>query len=42
MVYPTVLGAGKRLFADGSTIPLRLDECRQFEDGIVLLRYTAE
>jgi dihydrofolate reductase len=41
MVYPTVLGTGKRLFPDGMKAPLALAECRQLGDGIVLLRYAA-
>lgn len=41
MVYPTILGAGKRLYPDGTASRLQLAESRQFEDGIVLLRYTA-
>jgi dihydrofolate reductase len=41
MVYPTILGAGKRLFPDGARSTLSLSESVQFGDGIVLLRYTA-
>jgi dihydrofolate reductase len=41
MIYPTVLGRGKRLFADGIEAGLALEECRQFVGGIVLLRYRA-
>jgi len=41
MVYPTILGAGKRLYPDGVASRLQLAECRQFDDGIVLLRYAA-
>jgi dihydrofolate reductase len=41
MVYPTILGAGKRLYGDGTASQLRLAECRQLGGGIVLLRYTA-
>lgn len=41
MVYPVVLGAGKRLYPDGSALALQLSECRRFGDGIALLRYTA-
>jgi dihydrofolate reductase len=41
MVYPTVLGAGKRLFPEGAKLPLTLVECTQFGGGIVLLRYEA-
>lgn len=40
MVYPTVLGRGKRLFPEGTATMLELAECRTFNDGIVLLRYT--
>jgi dihydrofolate reductase len=41
MVFPTVLGAGKRLFQEPSSVPaLRLLESRPLgPDGIVLLRY---
>lgn len=41
MVYPTVLGAGKRLFPDGMKSRLALVECRQLGGDIVLMRYTA-
>jgi dihydrofolate reductase len=41
MVYPVLLGSGKRLFPDGRKMPLRLAECQQLGGGIVLLRYTA-
>ncbi|MGE0239655.1 MAG: dihydrofolate reductase family protein [Parvibaculaceae bacterium] len=39
MVYPVVLGRGKRLFPQGTQSVLTLAECRTFDDGIVLLRY---
>jgi dihydrofolate reductase len=39
MVYPTILGAGKRLYPDGAKSTLALVETRQFGGGIVLLRY---
>ncbi|WP_067476807.1 dihydrofolate reductase family protein [Nocardia amamiensis] len=39
-VYPVVLGAGERLFADAPRLPaLRLVETRPFRSGVVLLRY---
>jgi dihydrofolate reductase len=41
MVYPTLLGAGKRLFPDGVKSLLALAECKQLGGGIVLTRYTA-
>ena len=39
MVYPTVLGRGKRLFPDGVKLGLALEESKQLGSGIVLLRY---
>lgn len=39
MIYPTIVGAGKRLFPDGVKSTLSLMDNRQFGDGIVLLRY---
>jgi hypothetical protein len=41
MVYPTILGAGKRLYPDGAASVMQLAECKQLGGGIVLLRYTA-
>jgi dihydrofolate reductase len=41
MVYPTILGAGKRLYPDGAASKLHLAECKQLGGGIVLLRYTS-
>ena len=38
-VMPVVLGAGRRLFPDGMTIPLRLAETRAFGNGVLLARY---
>lgn len=43
LVYPIILGAGKRLFSDGlKTSSLRLIEARPFSNGAVLLRYQPE
>jgi dihydrofolate reductase len=42
MVYPVVLGRGKRLFAADVRAPLALAETRPFDDGIVLLRYLVQ
>jgi dihydrofolate reductase len=39
MIYPTVLGRGKRLFPEGVQSMLALDDCRPLGSGIVLLRY---
>jgi dihydrofolate reductase len=39
MVYPTVLGAGKRMFPDGMKSKLSLAQCTQLGGGIVLMRY---
>jgi dihydrofolate reductase len=39
LVYPIVVGKGKRLFKDGSNIKLKLVETRLFSSGVVLLRY---
>ncbi|BCH31403.1 pyrimidine reductase [Mesorhizobium sp. L-8-10] len=39
MIYPTVLGRGKRLFPDGVQSMLALEDCRRLGSGIVLLRY---
>jgi hypothetical protein len=41
MIYPTILGAGKRLFPDGAKSQLSLAECQQFGGGIVMTRYAA-
>jgi dihydrofolate reductase len=41
-VYPVVLGRGRRLFADATSVPrLHLAETRPFRSGVVLLRYRA-
>jgi dihydrofolate reductase len=42
LVYPVVLGEGKRLFAAGSTAKLRLEETQAFASGVVGLIYTPE
>lgn len=41
MIYPTVLGRGKRLFPQDTKSIMKLAECKTFNDGIVLLRYEA-
>lgn len=39
LVYPVVLGSGKRLFTDGVSASLRLIESRPFPSGVVALTY---
>jgi dihydrofolate reductase len=39
MVYPIVLGSGKRLFPQGINLALRLLEVKTFTSGALLLRY---
>jgi dihydrofolate reductase len=39
LVYPVVLGSGKRLFGDANKATLKLEETRAFSSGVVLLRY---
>lgn len=42
MVFPTVLGRGKRLFPDGAGFDLTLAEVKPLGSGIVLIRYDAK
>lgn len=39
IVYPVVLGRGKRLFPEGAAAKFRLIETGTFDDGLVWLRY---
>jgi dihydrofolate reductase len=39
LVYPIVLGSGKRLFPAGLRVNLKLIESKAFPSGVVLLRY---
>lgn len=39
LVYPIVLGSGKRLFQGGIDTTLKLVESRVFDSGVILLRY---
>jgi dihydrofolate reductase len=39
LVYPVVLGNGKRLFPDGLRVNLNLIETHAFPSGVVLHRY---
>ncbi len=39
LVYPVVLGSGKRLFRDGSKATLKLVETKTFSSGVALLGY---
>ena len=42
LVYPVVLGNGKKAFPAGQRINLRLLEARPFPSGVVLMRYVPE
>jgi dihydrofolate reductase len=42
IVYPVVLGGGKKVFPDGARINLRLVEAQPLPTGVVLTRYTVE
>ncbi len=39
LVYPIVLGSGRRLFSDTNKATLNLVETKTFSSGVVLLRY---
>ncbi|MEO8392143.1 MAG: dihydrofolate reductase family protein [Chloroflexota bacterium] len=39
LIYPVVLGAGKRLFLDGTTTTLKLAETKSFNSGVTALVY---
>ena len=39
LVYPLVLGSGKRVFPDGLRVDLKLIESKPFPSGVVLQRY---
>jgi dihydrofolate reductase len=40
LVHPIVVGHGKKLFADGATVPLKLLSSTTFDSGVVYLVYT--
>ena len=42
LVYPIVLGGGKKLFPDGVRVNLRLLGSQAFPSGVVLMRYAPE
>jgi dihydrofolate reductase len=42
LVYPLVLGKGKRLFEEGTTSTLKLVEAKPFSSGVVALIYEPE
>jgi dihydrofolate reductase len=42
LIYPVVLGGGKKLFSGGVRRNLRLIETRTFPTGVVLMRYEVE
>ncbi len=39
MIYPVVLGSGKRLFTEGNYATLKLVEVKPLSSGIILMRY---
>jgi dihydrofolate reductase len=39
LIHPIVLGKGRRLFADSTTLMLKLVETKGFESGVILLAY---
>jgi dihydrofolate reductase len=42
MVYPIILGTGKRLFKEGNSTTLKLVESQIFDTGVVVLIYKSE
>lgn len=42
LIYPVVLGIGKKLFGDDCKTSLKLIESKPFSSGVVLLRYEPE
>jgi dihydrofolate reductase len=42
LVYPLVLGSGKRVFPAGVRIDMELVESKPFPTGVVLMRYTVK
>ncbi len=42
IIYPVALGGGKKVFADGPRVNLRLVEARSVPSGVVITRYTVE
>jgi dihydrofolate reductase len=42
LVYPVILGGGKKVFAEGSRTNLRLLETKSFPTGVTLVRYAVE
>jgi dihydrofolate reductase len=42
LVYPLVLGSGKKLFPENLRVNLRLVESRPFPSGVVLMRYVPD
>lgn len=42
LVYPVVLGKGRRLFGEGSATKLKLVETKPYSSGVILLCYQAD
>ncbi len=39
MIYPIVLGTGKKFFKEGVNAKLKLLEMKKFDSGVVLMAY---
>jgi len=42
IVFPVLVGGGKRFFPDGVQLDLELVENRRFGSGVVVLRYNVQ
>jgi dihydrofolate reductase len=42
LVYPLVLGTGKRFFIDSTQIPLKLTDSKAFSSGVVMMNYAPD
>lgn len=42
LVYPIILGQGLRLFGEGITTKLKLDQAKAFNTGVILMRYSRD
>jgi dihydrofolate reductase len=42
LVFPVVIGKGKRLFKEGGKKAMELEEVKKYKSGVLLLRYRLE